>query len=233
MKFYIGIDDVHFAKNFARCFISVNRLIKRKKPVESRDWIMDSGAFTSLLNNSDHKLSEDEYLDIIHRLSPVAAVTQDYMCEPFILKKTGLTVVEHQQKTIDRYINLKKKSRVYIMPVLQGYEAHEYIDHINQYGSLLSNDAWVGVGSICKRNTDIFEIYNILSAIKKEKNLKIHGFGLKLTALRYEPIRNMLFSVDSMSWSYAARKSKTGAHNIKNALKFLEKLKRYQKTLWL
>ena len=45
--------------------------------------------------------------------------------------------------------------RVYIMPVLQGYKPEEYIEHLNMYGSRPSLGAWVGVGSVCKRNGDI------------------------------------------------------------------------------
>ena len=51
----------------------------------------------------------------------VAAVTQDLMCKPFILHKTGLTIEDHQKITVCRYARLLDLTNVYIMPVLQGY----------------------------------------------------------------------------------------------------------------
>ena len=52
----------------------------------------------------------------------LAASTEDYMCEPLILEKTGLTIPEHQRLTLKRYDELLLyKTGVYILPVLQGY----------------------------------------------------------------------------------------------------------------
>ena len=52
----------------------------------------------------------------------VAAAAQDYMCEPYMLAKTGLTIADHQRLTVERYDALVTcdVGGVYIMPVLQG-----------------------------------------------------------------------------------------------------------------
>jgi hypothetical protein len=47
-----------------------------------------------------------------------AAVTQDMMCEPFILDKTGLSVERHQEITIQRYQKIVGGTDAYIMPVI-------------------------------------------------------------------------------------------------------------------
>jgi hypothetical protein len=92
------------------------------------------------------------------------------------------------------------------MPVLQGYAPHEYVDHLRQYDDRLAHGAWVGVGSVCKRNGNPRAIEEVLAAIKTERpDLRLHGFGLKMTALRSPVVRALLHTADSMAWSYAAR----------------------------
>ena len=46
----------------------------------------------------------------------VAAVTQDLMCKPFILHKTGLTIEDHQKITVCRYARLLDITNVYVIP---------------------------------------------------------------------------------------------------------------------
>jgi ribosomal protein L11 len=49
----------------------------------------------------------------------------------------------------------------------------------------------------------------ILKAIKAERpDLRLHGFGIKTTALSWEEVRDNLESADSMAWSFAARMEK-------------------------
>src|SRR6187399_1551448 len=99
MKFYVGLHQPSDAKHFDRAFISVNRLRARKKPLGAGAWIMDSGAFTEISRHGRYRHSVAEYAAEIRRWSCdkslVAAVAQDWMCEPFIVEKTGLSVAEH------------------------------------------------------------------------------------------------------------------------------------------
>src|SRR5271170_4709328 len=119
------------AAHFDRAMISVRTLWGRRS-FRRRSWIMDSGAFTELSTYGSYQTSVKEYAEMIRYWSGrslVAAVTQDYMCEDFIIKKTGLSVKEHQQMTVDRYDSLMSLSLpTYLMPVLQGYEPQEYVD---------------------------------------------------------------------------------------------------------
>jgi hypothetical protein len=227
VRFFVGLHQPSDAKHFDSAFVSVNRLAKRKSNFLVGDWIMDSGAFSHMLRDGEH-MPVEEYVNHIMRWKScgnlLAAVTQDYMCEPFILAKTGLTVRDHQRLTVERYdALLHAATGVYIMPVLQGYEPQEYVDHIRMYGERLGKGAWVGVGSICKRNGNPAAIRAVLFAIKTERpDLRLHGFGLKTTALSDGVIRALLETADSMAWSFRARRERTGANDWRNAERFSE-----------
>jgi hypothetical protein len=139
----------------------------------------------------------------------LAAVAQDFMCEEDILERTGLTVADHQRLTLDRYDELAAcdTGGIYVLPVLQGYSPSEYVDHLEAYGDRLAPGAWVGVGSVCKRNVNLLSILRVFSLIQEERpDLRLHGFGLKGEALTWRPIRALLHTADSMAWSFAARK---------------------------
>lgn len=189
---------------------------------------MDSGAFSTILQYGGYPHPVEEYADHIRRWKDngnlLAVVAQDYMCEPAMLDKTGLTVADHQRLTIERYDDLLRcETGVYIMPVLQGYEPDEYVQHIRQYGDRLKRGAWVGVGSVCKRNADPRAILAVLAAIKNERpDLLLHGFGLKTIALAHGVIRALLHTADSMAWSFAARKNGRNANDYREALRFKE-----------
>jgi len=209
--------------------ISINSLRDRKRPFRVNSWVMDSGAFTELSTYGQWRTTPEEYASNIERLKHngnlVAAVTQDLMCEPVILKKTGLTIKDHQTITIERYRQLIHLTDVYIMPVLQGYSPPSYSAHVRQYGSLLKHDQWVGVGSVCKLNGNPNRIEDILLAIKTERpDLRLHGFGLKLTALKRPTVRALLHSSDSMAWSYAARKEDASEHDPRRALAYAARI---------
>jgi hypothetical protein len=148
------------------------------------------------------------------------------MCESFILEKTGLTIPEHQRLTIQRYDELLTcKTGVYILPVLQGYQPEEYVSHIKQYGDRLAKGVWVGVGSVCKRNSRPEQVEAVLKAIKRERpDLRPHGFGLKLTALKRPLVRDALWSADSMAWSFAARYEGRNPNDWHEAQQFLERV---------
>lgn len=216
--FFPGLHQPSDAKHFDLAFISVNRLRDRKSVFAVKDWIMDSGAFTEVSTHGGYRSGEAEYAREIRRWAKcgnlLAAVSQDYMCEDFILKRTGLTVADHQRLTIERYDNLLRcDTGCYVMPVLQGYSPEDYVRHIAQYGTRLALGAWVGVGSICKRNGSPAKILDVLMAIKMERpDLRLHGFGLKLTSLSNGLIRALLYSADSLAWSFAERKIALAAY---------------------
>jgi hypothetical protein len=210
--FYCGVSELTHAAHVGSCMVSVNALRDRRSPFVVGDWIIDSGGFNELKHYRDYRDSPEEYAAIIRRFATVgnlqAAVAQDYMCEPFILGRTGLTIADHQRLTIERYDALLRcdVGGVYIMPVLQGYLPSQYADHVRAYGDRLAQGAWVGVGSVCKRNRDPSQIEQVLLAIRDVRpDLRLHGFGIKITALQSSVVREFLHSADSMAWSFAGR----------------------------
>lgn len=226
MLFFVGIPNPHNIRHVTRAFVSVNALLRRKGDFAANEWILDSGAFSQVTKHGHFVLSVEAYASQIDRWARcgtmLAAVAQDFMCEPFALNATGATVADHQRWTIERYVALRDAVRsVPIMPVLQGWTVENYVSHVRQYGALLAQGAWVGVGSICKRNSNVGYVAAIIEAIKKERHdLRLHGFGLKITALGDARVRDALHSADSMAWSFAARRSGQGANNVRHAIAF-------------
>jgi hypothetical protein len=246
VRFFVGLHKPWQAEHFDAAFVSVNTLRSRKSAFPANEWIMDSGAFTELKRFGGYRHSVEEYAAEIRRWSKngtlLAAVAQDWMCEDVVIQGdtakgfvgTGLSRAEHQRLTIDRYDALLAcdTAGVYIMPVLQGYEPHEYVEHIRQYGERLTPGMWVGVGSVCKRNGDPRAIEAVLLAIHRERpDLRLHGFGLKTTALSSGIVRRLLHTADSMAWSYNARRNGRNANDWREAARWVAKIEN-QRVQW-
>jgi hypothetical protein len=230
MLFYVGIHMPSRAAEFERCMVSVNRLRDRRSDFPVREWMLDSGAFTEISTHGDYRSEPREYAEQVVRWSRVgkmvAAVSQDFMCEPFIVQRTGLSVREHQQRTVDRYDAIKAHvGDAPLMPVLQGFDAADYVQHVRDYGRRLKHGAWVGVGSVCKRNSDPAAIEHVLLAIHHERSdLRLHGFGIKLSALTSGIVRALLYSADSMAWSFSARRQGRDANDMREAAAYVERV---------
>lgn len=235
MKFFVGLHQPSAAARVRLpCCISVNALCGRKSDFSVGEWILDSGAFTSVARDGGYSEEVGAYFEQIERWSRcghlIAAVAQDWMCEPAVIKRTGKTIREHQSLTIERYDELLMlRPPVPILPVLQGYHPTEYAAHVRQYDDRLTPAMWVGVGSICKRNSSVGSIADVLGAILAVRpDLRLHGFGLKLTALCDPHIRSLLYSADSMAWSFAARMEGRNANDWREAVAFASKIGRFK-----
>jgi hypothetical protein len=232
MKFYVGLHKAYQAVHFDRALISINSVRNRRKPIVNDDWILDSGAFSEIAIYGRYRYEPSVYAAEINRLASFnrglrVAVSQDYMCEPTMLERTGLNIIGHQTLTIERYDALLPLVGVYLMPVLQGYDRKDYLSHIEQYGARLRPGMLVGVGSICKRNSSVAEIETILLAINHRRpDLHLHGFGLKISALRSGLVRDKLYSADSMAWSYAARRQGRNQNSWQEAMRFVKAIDR-------
>jgi hypothetical protein len=101
--FFIGLDHPATIWPFLRSMIPSNTIRDRKGPFRINDWMMDSGGFTELSTHGRWRTSPQQYADEINRWKDngnlVAAVTQDLMCESFILHKTGLTILKNTKKS--------------------------------------------------------------------------------------------------------------------------------------
>jgi hypothetical protein len=235
MEFYVGLHQPSNAQHFDRCMVSVNRLRDRRSDIPARVWMLDSGAFTEIATHGGYRDEPEVYARQVARWATcgqlVAAVSQDYMCEPFILARTGLDVATHQRLTIERYDALRTLvgDAAYVLPVLQGFQPSEYVDHLRQYGERLRPGQWVGVGSVCKRNANPNAVAAVLLAIAGERpDLKLHGFGVKKTSLTSDLIRSLLHSADSLAWSYNARRNGRDANDWREAQAFADAIARQQ-----
>lgn len=201
---WLGLVDVPL-------FVSHRRLMTRKSfPRALCPWALDSGGFTELNMHGRWVTKSKDYATDVQRYSKEIGQMEwcapmDWMCEPFVLARTGLSIREHQERTIDSYCVLEAEG-LPVVPVLQGWEMADYYSHVEQYddaGIDLREHLTVGLGSVCRRQgtEQIAEIVRNLH----ELDLSLHGFGVKTRGLA--SYHDALASSDSMAWSFAARRS--------------------------
>lgn len=226
LTFYLGTHRDRWlitAPKDVALFISHRVLADRKtlpKASPGRHYAVDSGAFTELSLHGEFKTTPEAYIEALARydeqIGDIAwAAPQDWMCEPFMLERTGLTVAEHQRRTVDNFVRLAELWPAYgygdcpVMPVIQGWELDDYLRCVDLYGQagvrLADDYPVVGIGSVCRRQGtgQIGEIFRTLAQL----DLPLHGFGVKISGLRL--YGRWLVSADSMGWSYRGRRTPT------------------------
>lgn len=211
MLFYLGTHRPHWlGLTDVPLFLSRRWLENRRTvPRALGRWALDSGGFTELAKGG-WSISAEQYAETVRRLSSEIgnmdwAAPQDWMCEPEQIQATGLSVEEHQHRTVDNFMELRALAPdVRWIPVLQGYTVADYwrcVAFYGQEGVDLVGEPLVGVGSVCRRSAT-GEVAAILAELA-ESGLALHGFGVKLGALRRASWT--LASADSMAWSFAGR----------------------------
>lgn len=212
MKFYLGTHIESWLKRVSiPLFVSHRRLKGYKKmPVARGPWCLDSGGFTELSMFGKWQTTPTEYLDSVLRYADEIgnlewAAPQDWMCEPQIINSTGLSVAEHQERSVENFLLLREQSPLFI-PVLQGWTLDDYWECVTLYlqaGVDLFSEPIVGLGTVCRRQaTD--EVSGLICELA-ESGLSLHGFGIKMLGLK--KVGHVLKSADSMAWSYNARKN--------------------------
>ncbi len=209
-------------------FVSRRQMPSSKFRPAVTDWACDSGGFTELQQFGRWTMDSHEYSVLVNRYHRnvgrlLWAAPQDWMCEPIVIHGgvaggqkfvgTGLSVREHQQRTVANFLELDGYCQVPIIPVIQGFTIDEYHECIEMYaanGVDLTKYPTVGVGSICRRQATQ-EACDILRSIC-QRGINIHGFGLKREALRN--VLCSLASADSMAWSFNARHAGTTCGKI-------------------
>ncbi len=231
--FYLGTHQPHWLSHTSYpLFVSHRQLARRRTPLRpaTYPWALDSGGFTELTLHGRWVTPAAEYAEAADRYASQAgrlafAAPQDWMCEPAILARTGLTVREHQDRTIASYLQLTSLApHLPFIPVLQGWTLTDYLHCVRLYrdaGVDLTQQPLTGLGSVCRRQstTQIAAIVTTLALA----GIRLHGFGIKTTGLRR--YGHLLASADSMAWSYAARRTAplpgcTGHRNCANCLTY-------------
>jgi len=218
MIFWLGVHEPSWLTTLgAPLMVSARRLRRRKDPARLpkavAPWVLDSGAFSELFLYGKFATSAMQYISEVRfwrdQIGQMQwATSQDWMCEPFIIEKTGLSVAEHQRRTISNYLLLRQLAPdLPFVPVLQGWTLEEYLRHDEDYaarGVDLRQQPLVGLGSICRRQGTA-EAEEIIHELARGRGLRLHGFGFKLQGLKR--VCRLLASADSMAWSFAARRS--------------------------
>jgi hypothetical protein len=87
-------------------FVSHRMLAQRRTlPRASAPWALDSGGFSELSLFGEWRTGPGDYATAVSRyIEEVGnlrwAAQQDWMCEPSMLRRTGLTVADHQRRTV-------------------------------------------------------------------------------------------------------------------------------------
>jgi len=185
-------------------------------------WALDSGGFTELASYGKWHTAPAAYVADVRRFANEIGhmdwvAPQDWMCEPFMLAKTGLSVAVHQMRTVENYIELRMLApELPFIPVLQGWTIADYHRCLDMY-ERVGVDLWacdaIGLGSVCRRQATA-EIEAIVQALSIS-GLRLHGFGVKSGGLNR--FAGDLVSADSMAWSFRARREPPLAgHTHKN-----------------
>jgi hypothetical protein len=224
MQFYLGTHQPAWLTNATvPLFVSHRRLVGRTRLPRARtSWALDSGGFSELSLYGEWRTDPAEYVYWVDRYDREIgcldwAAPQDWMCEPFMLAKTGLTVRDHQERTVENFVRLLAlwdgmqaqylrpvdRNSCPFMPVLQGWTVDDRrcVDLYAEAGIRLADYPLAGIGSVCRRQAtgEIDHIVRSLGAV-----LPLHGFGCKTTGLGQ--YGRWLTSADSMAWSVARRR---------------------------
>lgn len=211
MDFYLGAHMPNWL-SFSPypLFVSHNRLFKRMTfPRAIRRWALDSGGFTQITKYGRFVHHPDLYAEYVRLYAAEIgnlewASPQDWMCEPVATKSTGLTVRQHQLRTIENYLYLSTNhSDLPWVPVLQGWVLRDYLICLRMYehAGVEMRGRRVAVGSVCRRQSsdEIGDIFRTLH----DEGLDMHGFGVKIDGIK--KYGKYMASSDSMAWSATAR----------------------------
>lgn len=210
--FYLGTHEVPWlSSGAAPLFISHHRLRRYKRlPRAAERWALDSGGYTELRPHGRWQTSLEEYVAATERYSEEVgrlewAASMDWICEPAIVRRTGLTVRAHQRKTVDNFLALRSIAPALpFAPILQGWTLRDYVHCVAMYeaaGINLQAEPIVGVGSIVGRQ-DSVEVADILLRLA-DLELRLHAFGAKGQGLTN--FADAIMSADSTAWSLRAR----------------------------
>ncbi len=218
MQFFLGTHRPHWLEDLEVPLCVSRRALEDRAgvPRARAPWMLDSGGFTELDKRRGWTVPASRYATLVRRLADevgnlALAAPQDWMCEPAMVTRTGLSVAEHQRRTVDNFCQLAAlEPGLPWMPVLQGWTLGDYHRCLELYdaaGVDLQAAPRVGLGSVCRRQ-DSAEIAALVASLSGAGVRHLHGFGVKLTGLsRYAWL---LASADSFAWSLDGRMPKGG-----------------------
>jgi hypothetical protein len=123
-------------------FVSHRRLAGKSLPRAAAGWAVDSGAYTELLLFGQWTTTARQYVQAVRRYDDEIgrlewAAPQDLTCEVEVLRRTGMSLRQHQRRTIDNFIELQTlwgdPHTSPFMPVLQGFSTSNYVRCMHMY----------------------------------------------------------------------------------------------------
>jgi len=233
--FYLGAPEPSWlAAAGVPLFVSRTRLdaLHRKTfPKAKAPWALDSGGFKELEQHGRWTVEPKDYVREVRILAEKVgklqwAAVQDWMVEPPIIYGgptdpgsvavgTGLSVEEHQLRTIESYCKLRElggRDMAHLWaPVLQGWCVEDYVEHANLWETWgrvnLREVPVVGVGSVCRRQGT--EMASALFRILTEQfglDGRLHAFGSKTLGLQLEARAGKVAEPDLYAtWGVEAR----------------------------
>lgn len=243
MIFYLGTHRPAWLERTAvPLFVSRVTMPKKTFPRALGPWALDSGGFSEIAAHGRWTIEPEAYADEVRTIAAEVgnmrwAAIQDWMCEDEALKKTGLTIEEHQRRTLESYLKLRELApEIPWAPVLQGWLGSDYQRHWDAFeaaGVDLRRLPVVGVGTMCRRQNALTASF-ILADLRHRGLTNLHGFGFKVDGLTRlaETAKTFgaalpfpLASADSLAWSYQARRERpldgcSGHKNCANCLRF-------------
>lgn len=195
--------------------LSRARLATRTTPLPpaATPWYLDSAAFTELGEHGRWTIDAATWASRARRWAAeagnlVAVATQDWVCTPPALARTGLSVAEHQAATLASYQALTELApELPWVPTLQGWAPADYLRHADAYAAagIDLTSQLVGLGSVAARQGSPEAAQVVLGCA--ELGLRLHVYGAKAEGLRSWGWA--VASADSMAWSTTARREAT------------------------
>lgn len=193
-------------------------------------WCLDSGGYTQLRkksNNGRWPFTPEEYVRDVRRcVNEIGklqwAATMDWMTEDEVLAETKLDVREHQYRTIESYLDLRRLGGPELenlwLPVLQGRCPEDYFAHYQMYmneGIALEQANWVGVGSVCRLGAED-RIASVFGELNRRGLHRLHAFGLKKTGLRWEDIETRPLDPSRLRLAELYRTARERGHDLED-----------------
>lgn len=212
MRFYLGTDRTSWLRtsSWPALFVSWVAGARMRHPA-TVPWALDSGGYTQVAGSGAYSTSPAQYAAGVGRLARDVgrlqwAAVQDWPAAPAALAATGLSVAEHQQRTVASLLELRTlDSALPWVPVLTGATPADYLAHAELYAAAgvdLHLEATVAVGALV--GTPLAHQRAVLEACATV-GAALHGLGVKGMALAH--VGHLLQSADSMGWSMYARRT--------------------------
>lgn len=208
MTFYLGTHKAaHLGRTAVPLFLNRRQLAGRATfPRAAGPWRLDSGGFTELGLYGRWELTAPAYAAEVRRYATEvgrleAAACRDYIAAPEALAATGLTVREHQLRTVGNYLEDRDELGDLVRPVVQGWTLDEYRRHVDDYAAA-GVDLTVGLtflGSVAMR--DDTPGVELLVRELAGAGMRVHVLGAKAGLARYGDVADG----DSTAWSREAR----------------------------